>query len=99
MALSGSGVQGTIKVDRITIADGGDYTVRLLYTRNGLEDKKITLTVNGEAATASASMRSWNWVDVPVHLRTGANRIAVSYSGTQPLFLDSITILRGELVQ
>jgi hypothetical protein len=39
LTLSGDGRQGAMQLRHINFAEGGKYTLRIQYTRNGLEDK------------------------------------------------------------
>ncbi len=95
MALGGDGRRGALRFSPVQIPTDVPYTLRLTYTRNGLEDKQIDLDVNGTRTQVKAIMRFWNWVDVPVTLHAGANRIAVSYDGQRSFYLDSLTWLRN----
>ena len=95
MALGGDGRRGALGLRSVQAPAGGEYTLRLLYTRNGLEDKQIGIDVNGARTQAKAIMRSWNWVDLPVRLKAGANEIEVSYDGQRSFYLDTMTLLRA----
>ena len=92
MAVGGDRQAGALRFPHIAVNKGGAYNLRLLYTRNGLEDKQIGVTVNGQAQQVKALMRSWNWVDVPVTLRDGDNTVEVSYGGKLPFYLDWISL-------
>lgn len=95
MALGGQNQVGSLHFSKIVIPKAGEYTMRVLYVRNGLENKHLTVNVNGEKTTVLAIMRSWNWVDVPVQLRAGSNNVTISYGGKDSLYLDKVTFLRG----
>ena len=91
MALGGDKQGGGLRFSKIQIDHAGTYTLRLLYTRNGLEDKQIDLEINGRPMQVKAIMRSWNWVDIPIALGEGDNTVTVSYTGERPFFLDWIS--------
>jgi hypothetical protein len=95
MALGGGDGQGVLHFTHITVPEAGTYIVRLLYVRNGLENKQVSLTINGVKQNVLALMRSWNWVDVPVNLQAGQNQITVSYKGEHSFYLDSLKLLRS----
>ena len=99
MALGSQEKSGSLHVPNVVVAQGGSYVVRLLYTRNGLEDKKVTLSVNGREQSVFAMMRSWNWVDVPISLHAGSNDLNISYAGAQSFYLDKLTLYQGHLQQ
>ena len=92
MALGGDAQQGAVQFTKLTLPRSGVYTLRLLYVRNGLEDKEIGLRVNGQEQQVKAIMRSWNWVEVPVSLQAGDNAIEVSYAGKLPFYLDWLSL-------
>ncbi len=94
-AIGGAHEAGSLTLRNVRLLAGGRYLLRLTYVRNGLEDKQIGVAVNGAApVTVTAIMRSWNYVDVPVELRSGANTISVSYTGERPFYLDSLDLQR-----
>lgn len=99
MALGLQNVQGAVRVPKVNAPAAGAYTLRLLYTRNGLEDKQLSVAVNGKPKQATAIMRSWNWVDVPVDLQAGDNEMEISYKGQQSFYLDTVTLYRGAMKQ
>ena len=69
--------------------------MRLLYVRNGLEDKTIEVSVNGgPAMKVKAIMRSWNIANVPVSFHVGDNSITVSYTGARGFNIDKIDLVR-----
>jgi alpha-galactosidase len=93
LILGGDGHQGAVQLRHINIAEAGKYTLRIQYTRNGVEDKQIDLRVNAdEPLKVLAQMRSWNWMDVPVHLIAGDNTVSVSYTGALGFDLDQVQI-------
>ncbi len=93
MALGGDNQAGALQFPRVTVQTGGRYTLRLLYIRNGLEDKQLGINVNGQEHKVKAIMRSWNWVDVPITLHDGENRIKVTYDGKLAFDLDWISVI------
>jgi alpha-galactosidase len=99
MALGGSGRSGSVIFKNLVVPAAGAYTARLTYTRNGLEDKQINVSVNSSQQKVLAIMRSWNWVDVPVMLHAGSNDIAVGYDGQQSFYLDKVTLMKGTIKQ
>ncbi len=94
MAIGGSDQRGDLRFSKIVVPSAGDYTLRVLYVRNGLEDKQIGLDVNGAQTKVLAIMRSWNWLDIPVRLRAGENQIGISYSGRRSFYLDQVSLIR-----
>lgn len=99
MAIGGARQQGLLRFTKLDVPSDGAYTARLLYVRNGLEDKQITVTVNGAPRKVLAIMRSWNWVDVPLDLHAGSNDLGISYDGQQSFYLDKVTLIKGTLQQ
>jgi len=96
MAIGGNGEGGRLRLTGVVVPSAGSYTLRVQYTRNGLEDKKIGITVNGQSSEALAIMRSWNWVDVPVTLHAGENILELSFSGARSFKVDKLTLYRQE---
>ena len=95
MQLGGDGKAGGLRFRNIHVSQRGEYQLRLLYVRNGLEDKTISVTVNDAAPVeVHAIMRSWNAVTMPVELKVGENTIIVRYGGAQPFYLDRIELSR-----
>lgn len=99
MALGAETAAGSLRLQKIEAPTAGAYTVRILYTRNGLEDKQISLSVNGNVSEVKAIMRSWNWVDIPVLLKAGDNEIIVSYKGKDSFYIDELTLFQGQISQ
>ena len=95
MALGGEGARGELRFRKINVPARGAYTLRLAYTRNGLEDKQITVSVNGAQTTVRAVMRSWDSVELPITLDAGSNEIAVSYAGQRSFYLDRLGLSRA----
>ena len=95
MALGGENKPGSLRISNIVVLKAGKYTLRLQYTRNGLENKLIDINVNGAQMKVLAIMRSRNWVDVPITLHTGGNEITVSYDGQSSFYLDNVMVLRS----
>ena len=87
---------GGVRFDHIHADKSGTYDLQLVYVRNGLEDKMISITANQDRAEmVRALMRSWNAMTIPVHLQAGQNSILVSYTGTLGFDLDRITLSRS----
>jgi alpha-galactosidase len=96
MQIGGDGHPGGIRFDHIQADKSGTYELTILYVRNGLEDKMLSVSVNGAAPlSVRAIMRSWNVVTLPVPLHAGDNSIAVTYTGALPLDLDRIALVRA----
>lgn len=95
MALGGGNQFGALRISNIVVPVAGDYTLRVQYTRNGLENKQIGIEVNGVNKSVLALMRSWNWMNVPVTLRAGSNEITISYEGQRSFYIDNMTLLHG----
>ncbi len=95
MALGGDKQPGSLRISNVNVQTAGEYTLRVQYTRNALEDKQIGVTVNGAEIMVRALMRSWNCVDVPLNLRAGINDIDVSYGGQQSFYVDQMILLRS----
>jgi hypothetical protein len=69
--------------------------MRILYVRNGLEDKLVDIAVNGaEPSKVRAIMRSWNTVTVPVTFHAGDNDVEISYSGKLGFDLDNVVFYK-----
>jgi hypothetical protein len=95
MQLGGQGAAGGVRFEHIHADNAGAYQLQILYVRNGLEDKVLSVSVDGEQPTpVRAIMRSWNVVTVPVTLRRGENNITITYAGTLPFDLDRIALSR-----
>ena len=94
IALAENNQPGSLHISGIVVPEDGQYTLRVQYTRNGLEDKPIEIKVNGAKVKALALMRSWNWVDIPIALRAGDNNITVSYAGESAFYVDNMMLLR-----
>ncbi|MEO8735407.1 MAG: hypothetical protein ABI380_02590 [Edaphobacter sp.] len=93
MALGGEDKPGSLRVNNIKLSVSGDYTLRIQYTRNGLQNKQIGIEVNGAKTQALAIMRSWDFVDVPITLRTGDNELTISHGGKLSFYVDKLTLL------
>ena len=94
------GESGAITFKDIQADSAGQYEMRILYVRNGLEDKDIDMSVNGEAPTkVRAIMRSWNTVAVPVQLRSGENSVSIGYAGALGFDLDRVEFSRPATAQ
>lgn len=93
MALGGEDKPGSLRVNNIKLSTSGDYTLRIQYTRNGLQNKQIGIEVNGAKMQALAIMRSWDFVDVPITLRAGDNELTISYGGKLSFYVDKLTLL------
>lgn len=94
IAIGGDNKRGSLRLSDVA-RTGGEYTLRVVYTRNGLGDKQISIGVNGVETKVTALMRSWNWIDVPITLRAGTNNISISYEGRQSFYLDYLELLRS----
>ncbi len=95
LTLGGGGETGAVEFTHIHADAAGTYRMRLLYVRNGLEDKIIEVSVNGgPAVKVKAIMRSWNIVTVPVSFRVGENSIRVSYTGARAFDIDKMDLVR-----
>jgi hypothetical protein len=96
MQLGGQGRAGGVRFEHIHADKAGSYQLEILYVRNGLEDKTISVSVNGEQPThVRAIMRSWNVVAVPANLRAGENSLTISYQGVLGFDLDCISLSQG----
>jgi hypothetical protein len=96
MQLGGQGRAGGVRFEHIHADKAGSYQLEILYVRNGLEDKTISVSVNGEQPThVRAIMRSWNVVAVPANLRAGENSLTISYQGVLGFNLDCISLSQG----
>jgi hypothetical protein len=95
MLLGGDESRGALEFKNILVDHPGTYQLRILYVRNGLEDKMLDLSVNGLPSTkARAIMRSWNDMSVSVELRAGGNTISIGYAGSLSFALDCIEIAK-----
>jgi alpha-galactosidase len=95
ITLGGEGKTGAVEFSHIHADVPGTYQMRLLYVRNGLEDKMIQVFVNGGSGLkVKAIMRSWNIVTVPVSFHVGENSIRVSYTGARGFDLDKMDLVR-----
>ena len=93
LQLGGGNQPGGVRFARIHADKSGTYDLQLIYVRNGLEDKMVSITVNQDRAqVVRAIMRSFNAMTIPVHLQAGDNSIVVSYTGTLGFDLDRITL-------
>lgn len=93
MQLGGEGRAGGVRFEHIHADKAGSYQLEILYVRNGLEDKTVSVTVNGEQPTqVRAIMRSWNVITVPVNFRAGENSLTITYQGALGFDLDSISL-------
>jgi alpha-glucosidase len=100
MMVGGDARTGAITFQHIHIDQPGTYEMHLVYVRNGLEDKTLTLSINGDSARqVKAIMRSWNDMVVSVPLKAGNNDISIGYSGLLPFDLDRIELSRNLSVQ
>jgi hypothetical protein len=98
MQLGGEGRAGGLRFEHIHADKPGSYQAEILYVRNGLEDKTISISVNGEQSTAvRAIMRSWNVITVPVTLRAGENSLTITYQGALGFDLDCISLFQSSL--
>jgi hypothetical protein len=98
MQLGGEGRAGALRFEHIHADKPGSYQAEILYVRNGLEDKTISVSVNGEQSTAvRAIMRSWNVITVPVTLRAGENSLTITYQGALGFDLDCISLFQSSL--
>ena len=80
-----------IKYNSVCLA----YAVKIFYFRKDLEEKPISVLVNGDPALmVQANTRSGISVTVPISLHTGDNSIRLGYSGTSGFDLDKIELLR-----
>ncbi len=94
--LGGDGESGSLRFRNIRVTEEGDYQLRLLYVRNGLEDKMVSIMINdGAPMQVSAIMRSWNYTNIPLKLKAGENTIDVGYSGVLGFDLDRIELSRA----
>jgi alpha-galactosidase len=95
LTLGGDGNGGAVSFEHIHADVAGTYAVQIFYVRNGLEDKMISVSLNGgPPVMVKAITRSWNTVSVPVSLRTGENSIRIGYSGALGFDLDKVELLR-----
>ncbi len=93
LQVGGEGHTGGVRFEHIRAVQAGTYQLRMLYVRNGLEDKMISVKVNETPSIpVRAIMRSWNVVIVPIKLRAGDNSITVSYRGAFGFDLDRIEL-------
>jgi alpha-galactosidase len=96
MQIGGGGHGGGVRFNHIEADDSGTYQLGILYVRNGLEDKMLSVSINGATPMqVRAIMRSWNVAVVQVPLHRGDNSIAVSYAGALPFDLDRITLVHA----
>ena len=94
--LGGDGELGSLRFRDIRVTQEGEYQLRLLYVRNGLEDKTVTLSINdGAPMQVLAIMRSWNYTVIAVKLKAGVNSIDVGYRGVFGLNLDKVELSRA----
>ena len=95
LTLGGDGTAGAVRFEHIAANAAGVYQMRLLYVRNGLEDKSIDVSVNdAEAVGIRAIMRSWNTFTVPVTLHEGDNSVEIRYTGKLGFDLDNVTFYK-----
>ena len=98
--LGGDGKSGGLRFNNIRVSRAGEYQLRILYVRNGLENKSISVTINDALPPqVQAVMRSWNLAIVPVTLKAGQNTIVVRYGGDLGFDLDRIELSRGGIRQ
>ncbi len=91
---AGSAASGTLIFPRVNAPHSGNYTLKLLFVRNGRQGKNITIQVNEDKpVTLKALSFVWGWIDVPAQLRAGDNSVAVHYSGEDGFDLDRIKIV------
>jgi hypothetical protein len=65
----------------------------MFCVRNGLEDKMMSVSVNGDPSRMmKAIMRSWNAAFFPGLLHAGENSIRIGYGGTRGFDLDKVEI-------
>ncbi len=94
--LDGSG-SGGLRFNNIHVDQGGEYQLRILYVRNGLQDKTISVVINnGSPTQVKAVMRSWNIATVPVRLNAGKNTIVLRFNGELGFDLDRIELSRAD---
>jgi hypothetical protein len=95
LTLGGDGKGGAVSFGSIHANVAGTYDVQMFYVRNGLEDKMISVSVNGNPPLmVKATMRSWNVVSSPVSLHAGENSIRIAYYGALSFDLDKIELLK-----
>ncbi len=97
MQLGGNGKTGGLRFRNIQLRQGGEYQLRILYVRNGLEDKTLSVAINdAPPVPVLAIMRSWNIATVPVRLNAGDNTIVIRYGGERGFDLDRIELSRED---
>ena len=95
LVLGGDDAGGGVHFEHVVVDKAGKYHMRILYVRNGLEDKSIEVLVNDASPVkVNAIMRSWNTVTVPVELHVGDNSIEIRYTGKVGLNLDNVTFYK-----
>jgi alpha-galactosidase len=93
VSIGGNHQPGSLRVPQV-VAPTGEYTLRLQYVRNGLDDQEISVKVNEVETKVVVSQRAYGFVDVPVRLRESGNVLTVSNWGPQPFHLSQLTLLR-----
>jgi alpha-galactosidase len=92
VSLGGNHRLGSLRVPQV-VAPAGEYTLRLQYVRNGLDDQEISVKVNEVETKVVVPQRAYGFVDVPVRLRESGNVVTVSNRGPQPFHLSQLTLL------
>jgi hypothetical protein len=91
LTLGGDDVDGGVRFSNISVNAPGVYQMRILYVRNGLEDKTLGVTVNDSIPiNVHAIMRSWNAATIPVTFRSGVNSVEIHYKGKLGFDLDNV---------
>ncbi|MCL2661129.1 MAG: alpha-galactosidase, partial [Acidobacteriaceae bacterium] len=96
IALSGSNKPGSLKIGNVVVPSAGAYVLRLLFVRNGMGDRPISVKVNGAEIQTKALSTSWGKTDVPITLQSGDNEITISFTGDRELYLDRAELLRPD---